>query len=143
MNRRGYLAGVGVLAPSIAGCADGEFGNESDDERPSADAVDPDDSGFDTQRWGYVDVVEWGADPTGSENVTPILEEIVDEEGENGLLVFPPGTYLMEEGLSHANFEHFGLVGQDADDPSATGVVSYATGRIVFENLRFPDGRSN
>jgi hypothetical protein len=58
-----------------------------------------------------IDVVEAGADNTGSEPVTDVLRA---HRNDDTLLVFPPGRYYMDEQLRFSGFENFGLVGNDA-----------------------------
>ncbi|MGM0591273.1 MAG: hypothetical protein ACQETI_06535 [Halobacteriota archaeon] len=58
-----------------------------------------------------VDVVEAGADNTGSESVTGVLDA---HRGDDTLFIFPPGEYRMDEEFRHTGFTHFGIVGRDA-----------------------------
>lgn len=63
------------------------------------------------RRDGYgtvVDVVDAGADPTGGESITPVIEE---HRGDDTLLEFPDGRYYMDRKFRFTGFEHFGLVG--------------------------------
>lgn len=93
-----------------------------------------------------IDVVEAGADNDGEESITPILEDIV---GDDTLLKFPRGRYLMDEQLRFTDFENFGMVGdgyavlQPAPADQYTGEARmfklgtyYAPGRnLRIENL--------
>ncbi|MFC7045280.1 right-handed parallel beta-helix repeat-containing protein [Halobacteriaceae archaeon GCM10025711] len=58
-----------------------------------------------------VDVVEAGADNTGSTSVVDVLRA---HAGDDTLLWFPPGRYLMDEQFRLSGFTNFGLVGPDA-----------------------------
>uniref|UniRef100_A0A7D5GNA5 Right-handed parallel beta-helix repeat-containing protein n=1 Tax=Natrinema halophilum TaxID=1699371 RepID=A0A7D5GNA5_9EURY len=58
-----------------------------------------------------VDVTDVGADDTGNESITPVLEEL---RGDDRLLVFPEGRYRMDEQFRFTGFDNFGLVGQNA-----------------------------
>ncbi|NUB91917.1 hypothetical protein HT576_12925 [Haloterrigena sp. SYSU A121-1] len=58
-----------------------------------------------------VDVAEAGADTDGNESVTPVLQELVDDDT---LLKFPEGRYYMDEQLRFTDFENVGFVGDDA-----------------------------
>lgn len=58
-----------------------------------------------------VDMVEAGADDTGQESV---VDTIRANRGDDTLLVFPEGSYYMDEQVRFTGFEGFGLVGQDA-----------------------------
>ncbi len=60
------------------------------------------------QDWNWIDMVEAGADPTGTENVVPIIEA---NAADNTLLVFPEGEYLFEEEFHLADYENFGIRG--------------------------------
>lgn len=58
-----------------------------------------------------IDVVEAGADNTGTESVVDVIREY---RGDDTLLVFPPGEYYMDEQVRFTGFEKFGLAGNDA-----------------------------
>ncbi|WP_245852880.1 right-handed parallel beta-helix repeat-containing protein [Natrinema ejinorense] len=58
-----------------------------------------------------VDVTEAGADDTGTESITPVLEEL---RGDETLLVFPEGEYYMDEQFRFTGFDNFGVVGENA-----------------------------
>ncbi|MDQ2051495.1 right-handed parallel beta-helix repeat-containing protein [Natronolimnohabitans sp. A-GB9] len=93
-----------------------------------------------------VDVVDAGADDTGEESITPVLEE---QRADDTLLVFPEGRYYMDEQFRFTGFENFGVVGDGAtlvpadfhafDGPQYRLFrlgVSYAPGgRIRFEGF--------
>lgn len=93
-----------------------------------------------------IDVVEAGADNTGTESVVDVIREYRDDDT---LLVFPPGEYYMDEQVRFTGFEKFGLFGNDAtlvpanyhefDGPQYRLFrlgVSYSPGdRLVFEGF--------
>ncbi|WP_273740155.1 right-handed parallel beta-helix repeat-containing protein [Natrinema soli] len=58
-----------------------------------------------------VDVTEAGADDTGTESITPVLEKLRDDDT---LLVFPEGEYFMDEQFRFTGFDNFGVVGENA-----------------------------
>ncbi|AFO58939.1 hypothetical protein [Natrinema sp. J7-2] len=58
-----------------------------------------------------VDVTEAGADDTGTESITPVLEDLRRDET---LLVFPEGEYYMDEQFRFTGFDNFGVVGENA-----------------------------
>ncbi|WP_254529067.1 right-handed parallel beta-helix repeat-containing protein [Natrinema gelatinilyticum] len=64
-----------------------------------------------------VDVTDAGADNSGNESITPVLEELREDDT---LLVFPEGRYYMDEQFRFTGFDNFGLVGQDATLVPAT-----------------------
>ncbi|MFC7231054.1 glycosyl hydrolase family 28-related protein [Saliphagus sp. GCM10025308] len=120
MDRRKYLTAVGGLPPTITGYMLSSQGADIDEDGnvPAPDATEA----TLADHWRHVDVVNYGADPTGEDDVTPVLEEILAEEGGDELLVlFPPGTYRMDAGFEHDSFRDFGLLGYNATiEPSST-----------------------
>lgn len=58
-----------------------------------------------------IDVADAGADRTGSTSVSPLLQELLDDDT---LLKFPPGRYDMDEQVRASGLQHAGLVGDDA-----------------------------
>nr|WP_076608636.1 hypothetical protein [Natronorubrum thiooxidans] len=98
-GRRSYLRGclVGLGTLSVAGVA-------------SADGLE---EGYET----VVDVAEKGADTEGTESITPVLRDLVDDDT---LLKFPPGRYYMDEQLRFTGFENVGFVGENATLVPAT-----------------------
>ncbi|SDJ87870.1 hypothetical protein SAMN04515672_1690 [Natronorubrum texcoconense] len=58
-----------------------------------------------------VNVVEAGADRTGEESITPVLEEL---RADNTLFVFPEGRYYMDKQFRFTGFENVGFVGDNA-----------------------------
>lgn len=95
IGRRSYLQGclVGLGTFSVAGVASGDSHSLEDQYRT------------------VVDVVEEGADNDGTESVTPVLRDLVDDDT---LLKFPAGRYYMDEQLRFTDFENVGFVGEDA-----------------------------
>lgn len=63
-------------------------------------------------RFGTViDVVEAGADDSGSSSVSSTIRELTDDDT---LLVFPAGRYYMDEQVRFTGFDNFGLAGDNA-----------------------------
>ena len=58
-----------------------------------------------------VDVTEAGADDTGSEPITPVLEDL---RADDTLYVFPEGRYYMDEQFRYTGYENIGFVGDGA-----------------------------
>jgi hypothetical protein len=58
-----------------------------------------------------VDVTDEGADPSGSESITPVLESVGKD---HTLLYFPEGTYKMSESWENRSFENVGILGDGA-----------------------------
>jgi len=63
-----------------------------------------------------INVVDAGADDSGSESINDVLDSLRRrEELQNGtLLYFPPGRYYMDRKFRMTGFEHFGMYGNDA-----------------------------
>ncbi|MFB6150294.1 MAG: hypothetical protein ABEJ40_00665 [Haloarculaceae archaeon] len=68
-------------------------------------------TGLSGQYSRVVDVVDAGADDSGQESVTPVLERVIDDDT---LLQFPPGRYYMDSQVRITDCENVGLVGDDA-----------------------------
>ncbi|MCU4752484.1 right-handed parallel beta-helix repeat-containing protein [Halobacteria archaeon AArc-curdl1] len=66
---------------------------------------------YEDQYENVVNVVDAGADNTGSESITPVLE---DERADNTLFVFPEGRYFMDKQFRFTGFENVGFVGDNA-----------------------------
>ncbi|ELZ10993.1 hypothetical protein C479_09288 [Halovivax asiaticus JCM 14624] len=99
------------------------------------------------QSSGYgtvVDVVEAGADNTGSEPINPVLNRLAGVGTTDTLLRFPPGTYAMDEMFRTAGYDHIGFVGDDATivptpnfDTSAPWLFRLGVLANPGRNLRF------
>ena len=98
LNRRTYLSTVaaGVTATAAVSTA----GTETTTAHVSDDHYD-----------SVVDVVEAGAANDESESVTPVVQDVIDDDT---LLTVPPGRYYMDEQVRFTDFENVGLVGNDA-----------------------------
>ncbi|XVH31279.1 right-handed parallel beta-helix repeat-containing protein [Haloferacaceae archaeon DSL9] len=114
MNRRSLL---GSVAAGVVGSVALASSGASAATKPSAyfDRFDR-----------VLDVVEAGADDTGSRSINPILRQ---SRGDNTLLVFPPGRYLITEQFRFTGYENFGMVGHDAT--LVHGTIEETDGRIV------------
>lgn len=98
VGRRSFLGVLGT-SPCVSLLGTGTAAADGDTER-----------GYEQEYEHVVDVVEAGADPDGEEPITPVLRDVV---GDDTLLQFPDGRYLMDEQLRFTDFEHFGMVGED------------------------------
>ena len=107
LSRRGYLGSVigGAASLSAVGTATGTGGYDE-----------------------VIDIVEAGADPNGEENIVPLLRE---HAGDDTLIEFPEGEYLMTEQFRFTDFDHFGIVGDDAT--IVPGTVEEMDGRRSTE----------
>ncbi|ELY44551.1 hypothetical protein C495_11639 [Natronorubrum sulfidifaciens JCM 14089] len=98
-SRRTFLQGVTAVGAAALGLTSTASG-----------ASDPFGQYYDD--YGTViDVVEAGADNTGTEPITPVLDEL---RADDTLLVFPEGRYYMDEQFRFTGFDNFGMVGQNA-----------------------------
>lgn len=69
-----------------------------------------------------IDVVEAGADPKGEEPIDGLLPE---HAGDDTLLYFPEGEYLMDGPWQFREFEHFGMLGDGATIRPSDGYSGY------------------
>ena len=108
MNRRHFfttatgVAGTGMLAGCTA-LLDGAS-RQSETESATETITDriPEDA---------IDITDHGADPTGSESVVPVLEQVaVDGEA----VYFPEGRYLVDETWVLRDFSDFKMFGPEA-----------------------------
>jgi hypothetical protein len=127
IDRRALLRiGAAGLAAAVAGCTDGGDEPPDDADAGRADGGDPDP----TESIPYADeyetvvdvVADAGADPDAGQSILPILDR---EGGDDTLLYFPPGEYLMDEIWEVPAFEHLGLVGENATIVPRLGDFGY------------------
>ena len=122
LDRRDLLRVGAAGVAALAGCSgqDGGDGNDTSTgpDRPAADADDWDDTDQresipHAEAYGtVVDVVrDAGVSADGEESIVPMLEA---NAGDDTLLYFPPGEYLMDDHWTLPAFEHLGVVGEDA-----------------------------
>ncbi|UPV76847.1 hypothetical protein M0R89_20480 (plasmid) [Halorussus limi] len=103
ISRRGYLASLtragllGGVSPALVGRA----------SAASTDRIEQLKDQYST----VVDIADAGADDTGAESITPVLDA---HAGDDTLFVFPQGRYRMNEEFRHCGYDHFGMVGDDA-----------------------------
>lgn len=84
-----------------------------------------------------VDVTDYGADPTGTEPSDTAIEDAI---GEDTLIVFPPGDYLIEEQLSWSALDCYGFYGDgDVRFVPPTGsndlILNARGDEILFEGI--------
>jgi hypothetical protein len=102
-SRRSYLASLGAVG-LLSGGASSLVGRAS---AASSSRIEHLKDQYST----VVNVADAGADTTGEESITPVLDA---HAGDDTLFVFPPGRYRMNEEFRHTGFDHFGMVGDDA-----------------------------
>lgn len=155
LDRRTLLriGSVGAAA-TLAGC----WGTDSDDgSRTDAGTDDGSEDGSGDGEGGadgeipyageydrVVDLVaDAGADPHAEESIVPVLEEAA---GDDTLLYFPEGRYLMDDLWALTEFEHLGVVGEDATIVPERGALGYlfvfgmperSASDLLFEGLEF------
>jgi hypothetical protein len=102
-SRRAYLAGLLAL---------GAVGVHETSESATADTPTVDVPQVYRERFSnVVNVVEAGADPTGSQTIHGVLSDVVDDDT---LVVFPQGRYRMDRQFRETGFENLGFYGPDA-----------------------------
>jgi len=116
MNRRTYLGATVGAAAGLSGLFSTTAGASTWYDSYAAN--------YDT----VVDVTEAGADDTGGESITHVLER---NAGDDTLLVFPPGTYKMNSQFRFTGFSNFGMVGNDAT--IVPGSIENVEGNVVTE----------
>lgn len=99
---------------------------------------------LDIEGWNWVDAVNAGADPTGTNSSTAALQGALDD---NTLVILPPGTYLLDGGVSVEGLSNCGLVGMG--DAAITTPSTYSgrcftfgsnsnpVDKFVVKNVRF------
>lgn len=95
-SRRTFLRGAGVAAASTAGAVALAAGSGA---------------AFHEEYDDVVNVVDAGADDTGSESITPILRE---HRADDTAFVFPEGRYYVDSQFRFTGFENVGFFGRDA-----------------------------
>ncbi|USZ70830.1 right-handed parallel beta-helix repeat-containing protein [Natronosalvus halobius] len=94
-SRRGFIGGVAAAGVSLAA-----FSSSASAYHGYADEYD-----------NVVNIVDAGADNTGSKSITPVLKKV---RADDTLLVFPEGRYYMDEQFRFTGFDNFGIVGNNA-----------------------------
>ncbi|MFC3476701.1 hypothetical protein [Halobacterium litoreum] len=117
LSRRDYLGTAVGAAAGVAGLA--ALGDR-------ARAADDWYAGYADDYETVVDVTEAGADDTGGESITDVLEA---EAGDDTLLVFPAGEYRMDEQFRFTGFTNFGMVGDGAT--IVPGSIDAVDGNVV------------
>lgn len=106
----------------------GDDAGEADTDTTDADADESDYS-------NVVDIVEAGADNSGNSSITSVFERVA---GDDTLVKFPPGEYLMTGTARLANYDTFGMVGDDATidvAPTDSYVFKLGTYRSPIDDL--------
>jgi hypothetical protein len=118
--------------PATASPDDGSVGAGAGGE--AGDAASPRTTPYADQYRTVVDVVEAGADPTGREAVDDVLQEAL---GDDTLLYFPQGRYLVGETVRFEGLSNVGFVGERATlVPPDTGLGYWLVGLDV-DGFRF------
>ena len=107
LDRRKLLIGLGIAGGVGIGAG---IGTTLLDDRPPTETDVPHADEFGT----VVDAVEAGADPTGEEPVNDIIEGYA---GDDTLLSFPDGSYLLEP-ITLSGYNEFGIAGQGRSRPT-------------------------
>lgn len=117
-SRRRYLRSAGVvglgLLPGCSSVPDTETRTTAATSTPTgtpSTTREPTRTATPERYERVVNVVEAGADPEGGQSVTPVLEEVADDDT---LVHFPPGTYLFESVWRFDGYSNLGVVGDRA-----------------------------
>ncbi|SIR92790.1 hypothetical protein SAMN05421858_4605 [Haladaptatus litoreus] len=126
MNRRSFLKATTTvgISSALAGCGMGGFSagdtgsdntgnatNETQNRTVGLPAPVSDPNQYASGFTNVVNMVEAGADPTGNEDVSPVIQR---EIGSDTLLVFPQGTYKMNSQVRRVGLRNLGIIGQGA-----------------------------
>ncbi len=95
-SRRSFLRGTAVAGISSLGLLSATSGSAT---------------AFHEGYNNVINVVDAGADPTGEESITPVLNNI---QADNTAFEFPEGEYYMDEQLRHTRYENIGFFGHNA-----------------------------
>lgn len=140
VSRRGYLGAVGGLATApllgslASASADGADSDADTDDNDVESSVD------ESVYANVVDIVEAGADNTGSQSILSTLRNVGNDDT---LVKFPEGEYLIDGQFRIANYTKFGMVGENATITVAPtdgytfklGTHRYPTGDLHVEGF--------
>lgn len=156
VSRRSFLGTTGVAAASLSvsgtaaagSCSrkdTGDGGQDVDLKKASTDEVELQtespqsesvpDIDYDT----VINVVEAGADNTGGESISPVVQELVDD---NTLLKFPEGRYYVDRKVRFTGFENFGIVGDNATLVPAPADEYESESRMFKFGVHYNPGRN-
>lgn len=86
-----------------------------------------------------INIVEAGADNTGGESISPIIQELAADDT---LLKFPEGRYYVDELVRFTGFENFGMVGDNATLVPAPADQYKSEARMFKLGVRYNPGRN-
>lgn len=129
------IDGTGGDLESEADNGDSEEEDTGDSEEEEPTDTDTEDERVDESDYSnVVNIVEEGADNTGSESITSTLRRVAADDT---LVRFPSGEYRMDRGIRVTSYDNLGFVGRDAT------IVSHASGDTTLFKLgtyRSPHG---
>lgn len=145
MNRRTLLQTMGAVggAAVLAGCNFDDAEPSPADGTPTEGTPATADSiPYSSEFANVVNVVEAGAETDGKKPIDPVLER---EAGNDTLLYFPQGRYLLADTMKLHEFTNFGMVGRGATftTPPAGMVLMFSIGipgsasGFLFEGFEF------
>lgn len=149
MRRRQFLTRSGVVVGTVAlaGCNNPIEPTEQPSSTPTDSSTATETAEGSPRPYAerfehIVNMVKAGADPTGGESITPILQSRARDDT---LFVFPEGTYLMDETWELRSFSNIGVIGEGATVTIPENFKNYlfalgAPGRardVLFENMHF------
>jgi hypothetical protein len=100
---------------------------------------EPDSEQYGVQFGTVIDAVDdLGMDPTGNSSIDSTLQKSLDRGNE--LIAFPPGEYLVTEGVTTESVSNWGIVGLGSD-PSDVRFIHTSNDGIFFINTDGGDGQ--
>lgn len=129
VSRRGYLGAIGGLAatPLL-----GSLASANHDSSGSSSSSSVDESDYSN----VVNIVEAGADSSGNSSIESTLEQVA---GDDTLVKFPSGEYLIDGTVRITDYDKFGMVGEDATidvAPTSSYVFKLGTYESPIDDLR-------
>lgn len=142
MERRSILRRAGAVGLVTIGTGCGAPGRVRADDSDDPTTTTADRPPYVDEYGTVVDLVDAGGDPTGEH---PVDDVLADCSGDDVLLYFPEGEYLIEDRFTLRSFSNLGLVGDGATLAPRDGYSGYlldlgrpdeATG-LRIEGFRF------
>jgi hypothetical protein len=131
-RRRLLRTGAAATATALAGCSlfEGEEPERPTPQPSPRPSPYRDQPPYADEYGTVVDVADVGGDPSGG---TPVNDVLAEHAGDDTLLYFPEGTYVIDGVFSLDEFTHLGLVGDGAALRPAEGYHGYMLSFGTFE----------
>lgn len=156
VSRRSFLGTTGAAAASLSvsgtaaasSCSRQDTGDLDQDvelKKASTEEVElqteapESESEPDIEYDEVINVVEAGADNTGGESISAVIQELV---ADNTLLKFPEGRYYVDEMVRLTGFENFGMIGDNATLVPAPADQYKSEARMFKLGVYYQPGRN-